>query len=61
VSPPAVLPFVGLAAFQGVVLGRLVGLYWFPTPTVPSAFPPELVVSTVRRPSPSCLDEFILS
>jgi len=27
------------------------GSHWFPTPTLPSAFPSELVVSTARRPS----------
>jgi hypothetical protein len=61
VSPPAVLPLVRLAAFQSVVCARLVGFYWFPTPAVPSAFPSELAVSTVRRPPLACANEFILS
>jgi len=61
VSPPAVLPLVRLAAFQSVVCARLVGVYWFPTPAVPSAFPSKLAVSTVRRPLLTCVNRFILS
>jgi hypothetical protein len=61
VSPPTVPPLVRLAAFQSVVCARLVGFYWFPTPALPSAFPSELAVCTVRRPPLACANGFILS